>query len=246
MDAPQTIAMPLGHDTARLVDTSSERARARCYPIARWYLRPAAGWFARRLARTGVRPSHVSAAGFLAALLAALAMVQGPGVSFTPALCVLLYWFFDRADGQLARCQGTASRWGIWLDGNIDELADVGLHTAMAATLAAQTGAAWPWWLLIAFLAGKYLLMYGLALEQHAARKKTLLSPTRSTPDELEPWSLRWAYHLPGNADVRIHLLIAALLTGWWAVELALIAVYYNIRWVVRYRLVSQRLGDRA
>ena len=54
---------------------------------------------------------------------------------------------------------------------------------------------------------------------------------------------LRRLYHLPGNADVRLHLLVAALLTGWLAAELILVAVYYNLRWMARYVLVARRLG---
>jgi hypothetical protein len=48
---------------------------------------------------------------------------------------------------------------------------------------------------------------------------------------------------LPGNADVRVHLLVLALATGYLGVELALVAVYYNLRWLVRYALVARRLG---
>ena len=54
---------------------------------------------------------------------------------------------------------------------------------------------------------------------------------------------LRTLYHLPGNADVRIHLLLVALCTGWLTAELALVALYYNLRWIVRYALVARRLG---
>ena len=54
---------------------------------------------------------------------------------------------------------------------------------------------------------------------------------------------LRAAYHLPGNADVRVHLLAAALVTGWFSAELAVVAAYYNLRWIARYVLVARRLG---
>ena len=54
---------------------------------------------------------------------------------------------------------------------------------------------------------------------------------------------LRAAYHTPGNADVRVHLLAVAWLTGWLGAELAVVAVYYNLRWIARYVLVARRLG---
>ncbi len=258
---------------------------ARSYPISRWYLRPAAGRLAAVLTPTRVRPVHLTACGLAAAAGAAAVLAWRPQAMPLAALLVLVYWFFDRADGQLARRQRTASAWGAWLDGNADELVDVLLHVAVAAVLAAQVAAPWPWWLLVAFLAGKYLLMYGLTLEEHETaeslhprRTETSLSDPPATAvsavlgsrsshrsdqkrtaataaEHVEPqgpWRsgraalpslLRRAYHLPGNADVRVHLLVLALATGYLAVELAWVAVYYNLRWLARYGLVARRLG---
>ncbi len=216
---------------------ASQPQPVRSYPISRWYLRPAATWLAAALAPTAVRPVHLTACGLTAAAAATAVLVWRPQAMPLAALLVLTYWFFDRADGQLARRQQTVSAWGAWLDGNVDELADVALHVAAAAVVAAQVAAPWPWWLLIAFLAGKYLLMYGLALEEK--RDAALFSEKGSVPF----FWLRRAYHLPGNADVRVHLLVLALATGYLAAELALVAVYYNLRWLIRYALVARRLG---
>ncbi|MHC4178832.1 MAG: CDP-alcohol phosphatidyltransferase family protein [Planctomycetota bacterium] len=221
----------------------------RSYPISRWYLRPAAGWLAAGLAPTAVRPVHLTFCGLTAAAGATAVLVWRPEAMPLAAVLVLTYWFFDRADGQLARRQGTVSAWGAWFDANVDELADVALHVAAAAVVAARVAAAWPWWLLIAFLSGKYLLMYGLTLEEHTKRGHSTFSLAgdsrpRTTPREkVECPLFRRAYHLPGNADVRVHLFVLALITGYLAVELALVAVYYNLRWLVRYALVARRLG---
>lgn len=226
------------------------------YPVSRWYLRPVAGWLAAGLASTRVRPVHLTCCGLTAAAAAVAVLTWQPGATPIAAVLVLTYWFFDRADGLLARRQGTVSAWGAWLDGNVDELADVALHVAVAAAAARQVGASWPWLLLIAFLAGKYLLMYGLELEEHAG-KRTEKGDRPLLPELPEgcgaqkgpvPFSgsvdlLRRAYHLPANADVRVHLLVLALAGGWLAAELALVAVYYNLRWMVRYVLVARRLG---
>jgi hypothetical protein len=56
-------------------------------------------------------------------------------------------------------------------------------------------------------------------------------------------YRLRTLWHLPGNADVRLHLLIVALLGGWLTSELAVVAAYYNLRWIAGYLLVARRLG---
>jgi phosphatidylglycerophosphate synthase len=229
------------------------------------------------LAATPVRPVHLTACGLAAAAGAGAVLVWRPQAMPLAALLVLVYWFFDRADGQLARRQQTVSAWGAWLDANVDELVDVALHVAIAAVLAAQIAAIWPWWLLAAFLAGKYLLIYGLAVEEHAVaetglsaekpspaggRRERVAGVERSEPPgplpsggslalapghpdtgrrrESTGW-LRRAYHLPGNADVRAHLLVVALATGYLAVELAWVAAYYNLRWLLRYVLVARR-----
>ena len=222
-----------------------ESGRARRYPISRWYLRPAAGYLAVILAPTRVRPTHLTICGLAVAVAAAGALVFLPEMTLVAAVLVLAVWFFDRADGQLARHQQTVSARGAWLDANVDELVDVGLHVAVAAVAASATSSSLPWFLLIAFLAGKYLLMYGLTVEEtfeqeagqsHGRHPQAVEQPNASG------W-LRKMYHLPGNADVRIHLLVAALATGWLTAELALVAFYYNLRWIVRYALVPRRLG---
>lgn len=217
-----------------------EARRDQRYPISRWYLRPAAGWLAGVLAPSLVRPNWLSAAGLLAACCGAAVLVWRPGLGAWAALLVLAAWFFDRADGRLARLQGTASRLGAWIDANIDELEDLGLHVAAAAAASIQWAASWPWALLIAFLAGKYLLMYGLAAEEGFARGPAGAGAAVVPPES--GW-LAKMYHLPGNADVRIHLLAAAMACGWLAAELAFVAVYYNFRWMVRYALVARRWG---
>jgi len=242
MHATCTItAAPRWHDDC---SAATELRRAAGYPIARWYLRPAAGWLAAKLTRTPVRPVHLTLLG-LASALAAMAVLicQAQPVPLAPAL-VLLYWFFDRADGQLARRQRTVSALGAWLDANVDELADVGLHAAVAAVLGHQTGAAWPWWVLAAMLSGKYLFMYGLAMEEHvrSPHHDAASGPAAAPP----PWTthaLGRLYHFPGNADVRIHLLAVALFTDCLAAELVFVAAYYNFRWIARYALVARRLG---
>ena len=227
----------LGANLSRLRRPDSQAiraARASRLPISRWYLHPLAVRVAERLAPSRVRPWQTTLLGLASAVAAAAVLVWRPGWAAVAALLVWLAWFCDRTDGLLARRQGTASAWGAWLDANVDELVDVGLQVALAAAVATPLG----WGLLIAFLAGKYLFMYGLSLE--AAAPPT--SPAAENADASRGW-LRRFYHLPGNADVRVHLLLLALVSGFWTAELALVAGYYQLRWIVRYGLVARRLG---
>lgn len=208
------------------------------YPLSQWYLRPAAGWLASALVATPVRPNWLSAAGLLASGAAAAVLLWQPELAPLAALLVLGAWFFDRADGQLARLQGTTSRLGAWLDANFDELQDLGLHVAIAAAASRQWSAQWPWALLVAFLAGKYLLMYGLAAEEGLCAATPSAGPAAARRGRLAS-----LYHLPGNADVRVHVLVVALAFNQLAAELALVALYYNFRWLARYALVARRWG---
>jgi phosphatidylglycerophosphate synthase len=218
-----------------------ESIRAASYPLSRWYLRPAAGWLAVRLASTRVRPWHLSVGGLLSAGVAAVAIATGGVWSMLSAALVLLAWFFDRADGLLARRQGTTSPRGAWLDANIDELTDVGLHMATAWAAYVATSSAWPVVLLIGFLGGKHLLMHGLATEPQRARAAAEQhGPIITRANRMGIW--RRLYHLPANADVRLHMLVVAVASGWLTTELAFVAAYYSLRALARFGLVCHRL----
>jgi phosphatidylglycerophosphate synthase len=230
--ATNNSAAPWTTDRWKLVWEESRRAEN--YPISRWFLRPLAGLVARRLTHSNVRPWQVTLAGFGCTLLASASLAVLPTPSAFVCLLILAAWFCDRLDGQLARRQGTATRFGAWLDANLDELADLTLHTAFAYAASFRWGnVAWLMW--GAFVVGKYLFMYGLAFEESEAPAESIAEPSEQS-------LLRRCYHWPANADVRIHLAAAAAFCGWLEVELAFIAVYYQVRWIARYVLVARRL----
>ena len=216
----------------------SERVLDRRHPISRWYLAPAANWIAGRLLQTAVRPWHITLAGAAIAVMAAASILLGQPAA--AAVLILAAWFCDRLDGKLARRQGSLSPAGAWLDANVDELTDLGLHAALAMAAATTWQSIVPWGLFTAFVCGKYLFMYGLASDHQMNRQ----SPCSADMDETEqsdlPW-LRRLYHLTGNADIRVHVLAALVAAGWWTVELLLVATYFNVRWMARYALVARR-----
>lgn len=230
-------------ETARASSVAEEeRRRARNYPLSRWYLRPMAGGLARLLARSRVRPWHLTVLGLVCALAGAILLITQPAWSPLVAMFVLAAWVCDRTDGQLARRQGRSSARGAWLDANVDELVDLGLHVAVACAASRVSGGPWPWVWLVAFLAGKYLLMYGLSVDPlHEAPAVGRSSQDPWQAAKLWVWCKR-IYHAPGNADVRVHLLVVALAAGWLTWELALVGAYYNLRWLARYVLAWRRL----
>lgn len=236
--APRRMALT-GQDERHARDWQAlERQRAARYPLSQWYVRPAAGWLADRLAGTRVRPWHLTLCGLAAALSAAALLLALPAASLVAAVLVLVSWFFDRADGQLARRQNRSTPQGAWLDANVDELVDLGMHVAVAAAAARGSGSPWPWIWLVAFLLGKYLLMYGLAVDELPQGHGPSGDPGGGAARR--SW-LGWLWRLPGMADVRVHLLALGLASGWLTAELAAVACYYNVRWLVRYVLVARR-----
>jgi phosphatidylglycerophosphate synthase len=221
-----------------------EQQRARNYPLSRWYLRPLAQSLAAYLAQTGVRPWQISLLGVSFAAVAVGLLIADHGWAPWCAALALANWFCDRLDGLVARAQGAASAAGAWLDANLDELVDLSMQAGVAAAAAVQGfSLAWPLW--GAFVFGKYLLMYGMQREES-------LAAVTATSEALSPQAnprggvLKRLYHLPGNADIRIHLLVAALATGWLVPQLAIVAAYYNLRWMARYGLVCRRLAGGA
>ena len=215
-----------------------EARRGLNYPLSQLWLRPTALRIARALRPTRVRPWHVTVVGLTAAVFAGAALwCRWPGP--VVAAGILAAWLCDRVDGPLARLRRTADRFGAWLDANIDEAVDLGLHTVAASLIATTVEPARAWGALIGFIFGKYLLMYGLAAELEATGTPGGATEVSS---ERTPW-LRRLYHLPANADVRIHLFAAAAAFGLLWYELAFFAVYYNVRWPVRYVLVARRLA---
>lgn len=234
---PTTISSILaGCETASRSDGG-----ARAFPCSQYYLRPLAIWLADRLAPTAVRPLHVTVAGAALTLAAAALVAWGLAPTAVAAGLVLAAWLCDRVDGELARRQQTATAWGAWLDANLDELGDVVIHAAIAAALAWKLEASWPWALVSAFIAGKYLFAYGLP-PSGSASPRSATADVESRPREL----VRWLYHLPGNADVRVHGLALLLACNLLELELIWTAAYYNLRWIARYPLVARRMQGAA
>ncbi len=214
---------------------AEERRRAVNYPLSRWYLRPLAVATANTMADSWLRPAHASLAGAACAAAAAGAVLNAGGnASPLAAVLVLAYWFFDRLDGPLARRQRRVSAAGAWIDANLDEGADIGLHLALAAALDRGGAAGWLWaaW----FVGAKYLFMYGLHTEQSWSSTSALATEATGTRH-----GARWI-HWPANADVRTHLLALALATGWFRAELAALGAYYALRMVARWTWVPRRL----
>ena len=214
-----------------LEGADDELIRRRTFqPLGRyWALTPARG-LARALAPTRIRPNAVTlAAGSLvlgaAGIVAFLPKGFAPNVTAAAALASALV--LDTSDGHLARLQGTASAFGRWLDGWLDEVGDMVLHAAVAWSAFSQTG--WVGWLLLGMLyaMGKFLFVVGTSGmnegEQSAGARMS------APPESFAARVVR----LAGHADLRWHLWIVLAALGKLEVALAAYAVYCPARAVL-------------
>jgi len=215
-----------------LAGAEDELERRRSYqPLGRYWALAPARRLAEALAPTRVRPNAVTLASAGLVLAAAAAVAFGPattgfGVLAAAALAAALV--LDTADGHLARLQGTATPFGRWLDGWLDEVGDMALHAAAAWSAYTRTGAAG--WLVLGILyaSGKYVFAAGATSwdEQHPATEDG--ATRRARPPKSS--ALAWAVRMAGHADVRWHLWIVLAAAGRLDLALAAYAGYYPAR----------------
>lgn len=211
---------------ARGVDLAADERRrwtAR-HPLSQWYMPSLIQFFVQFLSTSKVRPNHITWLGVAFAAVAMLLLVAMPGGAPIAAIFVWLAWFCDRLDGPLARAQQTASHQGAQLDAHVDEAVDLGLHAAVAYYATVQSASLIPCIAGLAFIAGKAFL-------------RQQIEQSSSADDSLVPTLSIWRkfYHLPGNTDIRLHLLLAALvMPSCLTAELLFVAAYYNLRWVLK------------
>ncbi len=217
---------------AGLAGAADELERRRSYqPLGRFWAFAPARRLAEALAPTRVRPNAVTLAASGLVLTAAAAVAFGPASTFfraTSALLLATALVLDTADGRLARLQGTATPFGRWLDGWLDEVGDMALHAAAAWSAYARTGA--PGWLMIGTLyaAGKYVFAAGATSWDQQNPAPAGESVPRATPPSASP--IARAVRAAGHADVRWHLWIVLAALGRLDLALAAYALYYPAR----------------
>lgn len=82
------------------------------------------------LARTGVTPNTVTIIGTLGVVVGALAFYPF-GEFFWGTVVITIFVFFDLFDGAVARVTGKTSRFGAFLDSNMDRVSDAAIFTGL-------------------------------------------------------------------------------------------------------------------
>jgi len=93
------------------------------------------------LASLGVRPDHVTVAGFLLSVLSGLAFYLGHPVR--GAAVLLLAGLCDVLDGELARRNEVVSSFGAFLDSTLDRLSEAVVLLGLAAFYATNLKGSW-------------------------------------------------------------------------------------------------------
>ncbi|MBB2915009.1 CDP-diacylglycerol--glycerol-3-phosphate 3-phosphatidyltransferase [Streptosporangium becharense] len=88
----------------------------------------------RALARHGISPNAVTAAGTLGTVAAAL-FFYPRGQLFAGTVVITFFVLADLLDGVMARMSGTGSTWGAFLDSTLDRLGDAGIFSGLAIWL---------------------------------------------------------------------------------------------------------------
>lgn len=110
--------------------------------VSRYFNRRLSRPLARWLTRTPVTPTQVTVASFAVALGAAAAFVAD-----VPALGGVLAQtssILDGTDGDLARAQGTETRFGAFFDAVLDRYADAAMILGMVLSAQESHAQAWP------------------------------------------------------------------------------------------------------
>jgi CDP-diacylglycerol---glycerol-3-phosphate 3-phosphatidyltransferase len=112
------------------------------------------------VAWTRITPNVLTAIGFLGVIAAGLLIVERQW--FAAGLVYVTFSLADSLDGTLARYQGTASRFGAFLDSTLDRAAEGVILGALGITLG-QDGSEWALGACFVALTASFLVSYSRA-----------------------------------------------------------------------------------
>jgi phosphatidylglycerophosphate synthase len=211
-----------------IVGADAELTRRTSYqPLGRYWALEPARRLARLLAPTTIRPNAVTllAFVFMAAASYSVAMnAPRPIVALALAIGLVL----DTADGHLARLQGTASDFGRWLDGLLDELADHGLHIAIGWSAFMRDSN--PAWLVLVavYIAAKSIFVQSSS-EWDRIRDRGRDIAAEGARPQAAGWPTRIVRTL-AHADLRWHIWILLALIGRLEFGLVFYGLYFPVR----------------
>ena len=100
---------------------------------AKYYARPVSYLLVWLLARTAVKPNHVSVIALLAGVAGGLYIMNQN--LLVGALLLNISHLLDYADGTLAKATGTVSKYGAWLDNICDDIVETAIPISVGVAL---------------------------------------------------------------------------------------------------------------
>lgn len=187
------------------------------------YVEPLLGLYGR----LGLKPNHITTAGFVFALASALAVSQG-----MTATSLGLWWIgrlFDGTDGIYARQSGQTSDFG----GYLDIVLDMASYSVMILGFAHQHPQLNIYWLIVLFL---YVLCITSAMALGSLLEKTSRNPSDNR-------SLALAAGLAEGGETGIAYTVFLLFPAWIAQLLPIWIAILTTTVIARTALAWQTLG---
>ncbi|NQT06197.1 MAG: CDP-alcohol phosphatidyltransferase family protein [Candidatus Omnitrophica bacterium] len=185
--------------------------------ILRNIFRPGSFYLAYLLMGAGVSANLATIFGLVVGLISLLFFAMSDKVFYLGTLFYILYWFFDFADGNIARVSNSASYYGKFLDGMVDALIETLLPLSIAIGLFIKegdifyiaVGTSISVSLLFAFFAINRISFFKrwIEIERGSGGNTKELNPLKST-------RLPMKKIFNFQTDFKISLLLAATFTG--------------------------------
>jgi hypothetical protein len=131
------------------------------------FFRPLATILVKLVYRTNITPNQLTWVAMLMGIIGTLLFTVGTSTAFfAGAICLIIYDFFDCADGQLARLKGTGTLTGRIVDGFADYVVAVLTYLGIGFGFANNSDDPVFWWVLTV-LAGLSNALHSVAVDYY-------------------------------------------------------------------------------
>lgn len=131
------------------------------------FYRPLATLLVRIVYPTNITPNQLTWVALLMGIAGTLLFAMGTSTAFfAGAICLIIYDFFDCADGQLARLKGTGTLTGRIVDGFADYIVAILTYLGIGFGFASNSNDPVFWWILTV-LAGASNALHSVAVDYY-------------------------------------------------------------------------------
>jgi phosphatidylglycerophosphate synthase len=187
--------------------------RERILPVSTRTNAPIALSLARILAKTKVRPNHVSLSG--AVIMALACLLIGTGEFMFQAFAAVLIqigWTLDLTDGTLARITRQTSKAGQWLDTIVDHSTMFGIPFSIAFGASVATGDLY--WVAIGFIGVLSMILMRISILLNSSESTVLNDLESSSEKSFFSKMVRMPFRIVFSLDLLPHVYFLGLISG--------------------------------